>query len=352
MKYFVLAGLAIVLVFKSSAISAFDQKKFDIVDEVYLGPPVYPRKKVENEQAGFVEILAVVGLDGKVIEPVVLWSTDREFEKRALNAIKKYKLKPAKYDGVGVDSHYSKLIGFEISEQYNQVTREFKRLYDTGARMLSSDDASENEIKRIIGKLKSSKRLTPQGLAFIAFLEYMFSVKYDTPFVQYRAALKVIEIEKSLGEHGVLKNKELPLIKFRLIKTQGQLGYYKEAIELYNQLKEEDPQKSELLEPYIKEVTELIESGKPYRQSFSLDRRGNFFIGMTGSEFYVEDINGDIDRLQFRCQAKYKQLKFSQQNNYRVPKSWGNCLLQIQGDPKTEAKLVQMSSTLNKQKAD
>ncbi|HEU5077881.1 MAG TPA: energy transducer TonB [Opitutaceae bacterium] len=68
-------------------------------------PPVYPAQMRQDGIAGTVTVKIVVDESGNVAECSVSKSTRAEFEQPALEAIKRWKFKPASKDGTPVRSN-------------------------------------------------------------------------------------------------------------------------------------------------------------------------------------------------------------------------------------------------------
>lgn len=77
--------------------------------------PVHPRDLLKARVEGQVVLLFVVGEDGRVEEPRVETSSRPEFEKPALEAVRKWKFKPGNKDGKAVKTYLRQPIRFAIS---------------------------------------------------------------------------------------------------------------------------------------------------------------------------------------------------------------------------------------------
>lgn len=342
MRYFMLISLAITLAARSSEVFAFDQAAYKSLEEKSFVRPVYPRSKLKLGQAGFVEVEAIVNSKGEVEFPVVVYSTHQSFEKPAIDAMKKYHIVPAQLSEKAIPSRYSKVIAYEMEGQFNTATKRFKKLYSRAEEKLASPNSTVDELQSIINQMYSSKDLSIYGLVYIAYLEFHLANKLGSLHDQKFASRKLLVILDDYGDFNILKGEQVSLVRKRLVKVLLELGFYSEAFHQFEVLKKQDQDSAKTLKPFVEKAEKYLQLGKPYKQSIVLDKRGNEFSALSGNEIYVEDIKGDIQNLHFRCQAKYEKLKFNQENNYRVPKSWGNCLLQIEGAPRTEAKLIQM----------
>ncbi len=77
--------------------------------------PKHPRSLLKAKVEGQVVLLFVVNEDGRVEDPRVESSTRPEFEKPALDAVKKWKFKPGQKDGKSVQTYVRQALRFGLS---------------------------------------------------------------------------------------------------------------------------------------------------------------------------------------------------------------------------------------------
>jgi protein TonB len=71
---------------------------------VRMAAPEYPYEMKRDGLSGIVTVVFFVDEKGNVVDPQVQKSTNKGFEQAALNAISKWKFKPARQDGTPVKS--------------------------------------------------------------------------------------------------------------------------------------------------------------------------------------------------------------------------------------------------------
>jgi protein TonB len=94
------------------AVPAFAQSKIDPPVPVRTVPPDYPEDLRKEGAMGIVVVKCTVDVQGNVIDPEVEKSTNTGFDKAAVEAVKKWKFKPAKLDGNPVSRKVSIPIKF------------------------------------------------------------------------------------------------------------------------------------------------------------------------------------------------------------------------------------------------
>lgn len=77
-------------------------------------PPKYPKSLKRAHAAADVTLSCVITQDGDVIDATVLDSPDQEASSHALNAVKKYRFKPATLDGKPIATLAKAVIKFRI----------------------------------------------------------------------------------------------------------------------------------------------------------------------------------------------------------------------------------------------
>jgi len=79
-------------------------------------PPEYPDSMKRQGVSGVVAVSIVIDETGAVMSTTVAKSSQPEFEAPALNAVKKWKFKPAQKDGVPVKMKVTVPIRFNLEE--------------------------------------------------------------------------------------------------------------------------------------------------------------------------------------------------------------------------------------------
>ena len=79
-------------------------------------PPEYPYALKREGVSGVVAVKVLIDVNGSVAECAVSKSTNPGFEAAALDAVKKWKFKPAKKDGAPVEARLIIPIQFQIND--------------------------------------------------------------------------------------------------------------------------------------------------------------------------------------------------------------------------------------------
>ena len=79
-------------------------------------PPVYPTDMKRQEVTGVVAVTIVIDENGEVTSATVAKSSRPEFEQAAIDAVKKWKFKPAQKDGAPVKIKVTIPLRFNLDE--------------------------------------------------------------------------------------------------------------------------------------------------------------------------------------------------------------------------------------------
>ena len=88
------------------------EKKPELISSI---PPQYPAELRKAKVEGAVTIVFVLGEDGRVEEPRIENSSRPEFEKPALDAVRRWKFKPGMKDGEAVRTYMRLPIRFRVT---------------------------------------------------------------------------------------------------------------------------------------------------------------------------------------------------------------------------------------------
>ncbi|MBL4673408.1 MAG: hypothetical protein JKX81_14210 [Arenicella sp.] len=78
-----------------------------------------------------------------------------------------------------------------------------------------------------------------------------------------------------------------------------------------------------------------------FTNAFELTERGHVLRNLLKNRFTIDQVEGQIDDLTFRCETKFYRMKFNLEQDYQVPESWGYCNLQISGTAGTKGRLIE-----------
>ncbi|MDE0176977.1 MAG: energy transducer TonB [Gammaproteobacteria bacterium] len=312
--------------------------------EVYSRPhsvsratPTYPLTAVRNNKEGWVRLDFMVDTDGQPYEIVVTESVgDEVFHDAAIRALEKSRFEPARFEGKPLDAGHHLYYHFEMDSSGARAW--FVRIYRAAMRAIGEGD--QEKADSLFEELDSSG---PLNLYEDAFLHVAKSGYYAT-WGNEQQQLKALD--RAVGHRSAEKRvpeslyTSLQRARFLLlVKTQD----FGRAIQTFETLSEY-PLDDELLNPLRAVVDEL--------ETLRLDDRGYSVPGDFGDrytwsyqlfkdEFFLADVEGQIEEIKLRCARKYVFLRFDPDLQYKIEREYLPCHLQLVGDPGTTFRLIQ-----------
>ncbi len=333
----------------------------------------YPGNALLNNRSGVVELVYIVNAEGKPSEIVVGSYSDRKFIRQSINALKKYRYRPALRNGKPVSSLNRSVMTFIGRNMNSNAVDKFDKNYELFSREFTK---SEPQPKLLIKHLKSMNKARQANLSMQGVLNYaemMYADRYLSLDDKIEAAY-VADIYRFSG-FSVEKKFE---VKKKLVSWLVASGRYSDAVDaildlnvgsfrpvidmdlwtsppnvkpsdLYlSEYKANDVEFRKLLNqengPFaevIREIEEIKHSDKSFASLFEVSSRGYVLRGLLKNRFTIDQIQGQIDELVFRCQEKFYKMKFGIDQDYYVPEAWGKCHLQIKGSSGTKARLIE-----------
>ena len=101
---------------------------------------------------------------------------------------------------------------------------------------------------------------------------------------------------------------------------------------------------AEQAQPYrdiLSQIEDLKSADVAFAMTESLSNRGTRNLELFKNVFYFDQIQGSIEQIKLRCQQKFLSFEFNIEHSYAVEPSYGDCKLEIIGDPNTTFNLVQ-----------
>jgi TonB family protein len=334
--------LAISAVSSSVYAQDVDAPSFIAAVPLERGSPVYPGIELINANSGMAEIELMIDTDGRVFAPIVLRSTATRFENAALLALKDYVYKPAMFNGESVKSRTSIRISFLIEGEAEGVNRRFSRMFKRVTNELDAAEPNLSRIDKSMVSMLAAGNLSSYALARYNLLGLRVAIAFGDLPEQIEATRKLLMFDQRVSiKNRTLNANTLKSVRYSLFHSLLSTQRYAEALELYTEMKEADQSEDPNLESMVAKIQQLRQSDAQSVIDINIGARGYSVEHLLKHSISIVDVDGTVTSLKFRCERKFKELPFSAESDYRLPKSWGGCLLEIVGEPGTVAKLVQ-----------
>jgi hypothetical protein len=73
----------------------------------------------------------------------------------------------------------------------------------------------------------------------------------------------------------------------------------------------------------------------------TIEPRGHGSLTLFKQAFSISEVNGKLLALNLRCDRNFASLAFDLTSEYKIPEKWGQCYLQVIGEPATTFKLTE-----------
>lgn len=312
---------------------AVEPENFEFPTVIKRGKVMYPTVVQRDFSGGVVEILTMVDTDGKSFAPMILRSTNKYFDKAALNSLADYKFEPAILNGKPVESYHKLRIKFEMEKEKQAVSKDFSRYYRRALTQLDSQQPDLKKVDAYMKKMRNSGGLSTYALSYYYLVAARRASVSEDHMGMIEAGRMLLFFESHLEESDKIldssvKSKIIQSFILSLAKTQR----YSEAIAMYEKLRTND-------EPVIETVRTLIENIKAHLKSdavsviaVTVDENKSTLEEVFEKNFSFFGLEGELKTFNLRCDTKFKEMEFLEDVEYRIPDSWGRCRVEFKGD--------------------
>ena len=345
----IVSAILLVIVFSSAltgplgAEGGASTSDFVPPERIKLGPPIYPTSQRGSRNAGMVEMLFMIGVDGATFEPIVTRSTKPQFEKAALDAVNDYRFSPALFNGELADSSHDIRVMFMMQESKDSVSPRFASRYKAIRKKLDGNSPDEKEVLKKILSLEKTKQLSPYAYGYLNLVKFQYYSRFGTPKQQIDAIESTLLFEGRTGINGKFLDEDLRRsMRDKLFVLNVQAQRYGDAMRAYRQLVKIDPNAKQKYGNTIDEIQAIRDGDNPTVIDMDIHPRGYTSLDLFKRVFYFSDINGELTGIKLRCRNKFAELPLQLESEYKIPNSWGYCNLQVIGTAETTFKLVQI----------
>lgn len=296
--------------------------------------PKYPPSYAKDGTTGWVKLSYVVDEHGnaKDITPIDFSSGGKQFAREGKKAMRKWKFSPMKINGEAIESCHSVQFNFELGPKGMQAKNKAIVLSWLNA-IAKQDLALMTEFKNKADKLKKLNSFERSWLKLAYASHYKITQNPEKEF-EYLSKINIKynlpSLPKSV-QSQVIIDRYILSIKFEK---------YGEARRLYNLMEKEgitkSPEQLAILEEQNKLFLNFIQSDKPITYQPTVPEQGIWSHNLVRNAFSIHDIDGSLDKVDIRCSAKRNIYSIEPDNEWKIPASWGECSILIDGNPGTK----------------
>ncbi|HEY4338971.1 MAG TPA: energy transducer TonB [Steroidobacteraceae bacterium] len=294
----------------------------------------YPKDEIEEE--GWVQLGFMVAATGKPFEVTVNSSSgNRVFERQAVAAIERSAFTPGLLNGQPIDSATQIKVVFQFATPSTGARTEFIQEYTRLEKAIRAKDRAAADA--------SMKRLDVKNLyedAFLGLVSYAYALEWGNESQQLADLQRAIAHENAAK---YLRKDAFQAVRVQALILDVKLRRYAEAMDLWrNILKSLDPATIEKIKPIVNEIERVRISGEPYDISGAMPE-GNWQVQLFERNFRIRVAAGHVSQVKLRCARGFVRFAFDPAIEYQIERRYGNCEMELDGDPGTTFTITQFS---------
>lgn len=321
--------------------NAPEQSKFVAATLSKRGKVNYPLIELGQHNSGSVLLKFMVSKQGRTFEPVVINSTHKKFERSAISALKNYEFIPAMVGEQNVESIQSVRILFIVDNQNNEINEQFSEYYRVAASELKKTKPNKDKLLNQIMLMENSINMSHYNYRDLNIIKQNYAQIFSSKQLQIDTIEQLLLFDNQTQNETILNLKVSVSMRRKLVLLLIQTKQYGSAVIEFEELRKLDPQANELFAVAFNQIDEIYNNDHVIRTPITLSENGYTTINLFKSNFGFYNSSNNLSNIKLRCDKKFASLGYQQDLEYKIPKSWGRCNLQVIGTPNTTSTLYQ-----------
>lgn len=301
----------------------------------------YPFQELRRGKEGWAVISYIVGVDGRVKDPLVLDSAGSErFAEVAKKALLGFEFYPALLNGKPIETANNKYkFTFSIKKKSAGASRAFAREYRRIRTLLDNKEFDAFLEKAKL--LKDTKTNNHYENSFYWLIMAGYYAEVENPKLYLSSLKKAISYE---GEF--LPRRMYASALSSLYYQQLGAGEVKHAFETATRIESYLKKRPEL-KSVLTHRDQLIEKLKTYTTittSGVVGDAGFWSHHLLRKNISLNVQSGDITGFEFRCEKQVRRFEFDQdgpKSMWKIPAKWGDCSVFVKGSVDAEFMLLE-----------
>lgn len=307
--------------------------------------PSFPKSELRKSREAWVHVTYCIDESGQTKNISILDSFgDDAFDRAAMRAVEGWRFEPALQGGSPVwQSRNETYLIFHLKRRYVGARPTFVRRYRQLNKLIDEKKYAEAAEMFDLNLANPDMSLYELGMLWVtrARLEMAGGDLYKLRMALVRATAS----EGSWIEDDVYEQ----MLELR-VRVEARLGKWQEALDTYETLVEQaggDDEKVLGLESTIASIEEQITGREILSVPAEVRRRNECAFCNDSWEFRpyrnaftFVNVAGTLNSLEMRCDRKRFESKISPDVEWQIPAAWGQCRVQVYGEPGTTFDLV------------
>lgn len=305
--------------------------------------PRYPPKALRAGIEGWVVVNFSVQEDGSTDDIVVIDSSIEDyFDSEAIRTVKRWKYKPATWDGIPVmQGNKKESIVFTMSDANPVLTGKFRSSYQEAQDAINN--GSLESAKKIIDKLDSGKKRKISEVCHLDILKAGYLRKAGDRVNTLRYLNRALVI----ADVAVNKSTWNQLLKLTFEENVHANNYvaalenYKTLLKLEPDLSSSDPirARAQEIRNIINSNEDIITIGAITQCADCLPDTVYWQHDLNRNRFSISDVEGEVWEAEILCGFQSVSLAFNPGAVWSVEDDWGQCQIRVFGETGTTLQL-------------
>lgn len=315
---------------------------FEAARNVDMITPTFPPRAAMRGEEGWVILDFMIDEEGRAFEPMVVDAIgDDQFVDAALTALDDSTFAPASISGNPITSSKTVRYVFVLEGHENGARPAFVSRFRRFTQFINDDD--QEMARAELQKLEEDGAHSLYEDAFLNLARYYYAVKYGSSVDQMTYLERALFFDDADSYETYLPAAEALKLWPQLFVLQAQNRRFAEALDTYEIISRvgADDAKTALADA-VAQFSELATDDTSYTVTASTDSNGSWNIGLFKDEFYLTNLEANINEIKLRCDQRYVFFEFEAETQYKVPPQFGQCELEVLGDADAGFELVQL----------
>ena len=298
--------------------------------------PRYPYHERRHAGEGWVLLNFCVEPDGRIEQIAIEDSVGSElFKREAIRALSMWSFSPPTInDEPTRQCNLRQRIVFRMHPPADGATRPFVRYYRKAR--LSLKEGKYEEAAAVVERLSKLGIRNLYEEAHYWILRAALARSRDSIPEELTALNRIVKTGRPYVPRDLLDASAVRLFLLQL--EDSDLGG---ALDTFKMIAEDKAFAVDLkpLKDVVSKVNTVLSSGKPISTKTRLLENAAY-TRLFRNSFYFDEISGDVTSIEVRCERKFKPLLLSMDKAWKIPESWGSCILVAEGTQGTTFRVV------------
>lgn len=308
-------------------------------------PPNYPIDAARYGEEGWVQLSFVISDKGRVEDvEVIANGGSRSFILPARKALKKWRYTPAKNSkGESILSCQNTVqLDFKMAGG-DVVTEDFLELLKASFNAINTKNIESLEI--LVEDVEDYPYKRTSELAWNHFIE----MRYFELINDNKNYLKAVNKASSYvrAKQPIFTEPAALNILQNHFTYQVEQQLYHNATNTFTKLKEFDsPYAQKLIanfQPIMQQIDRIVSGDKNILIKGKI-KSGLWHHTLMRKKFLLSNIDGDLDKVEIRCDYKKEVYSVAENTIWRIPKNWGQCDVLVKGNKGANFDLYELPS--------